>query len=127
MKRYRSIAVTLTGVLLFSLGAMANEAINENGLQGKKVLYVYGGWEGHEPEPCRDVFVPWLESEGAEVFLCDDLACYDDSVLMAEVDLIIQHVTIPAFRVKGEGVAECRETWRGFGRMARGNRGFISG
>jgi len=50
-------------------------------------------------------------------FSCaDDLACYDDSVLMAEVDLIIQHVTNgPAFRVKGEGVAECRETWRGFG------------
>jgi type 1 glutamine amidotransferase len=94
MKRYKNIVMTLTGALLFSLGVMADEAINENALQGKKVLYVYGGWEGHEPEPCRDIFVPWLKSEGAEVFLCDDLACYDDSVLMAEVDLIIQHVTM---------------------------------
>jgi type 1 glutamine amidotransferase len=56
-------------------------------------LYVYGGWEGHEPEKCRDIFVPWLKSEGAEVFVSDKLTCYDDSVLMANVDLIIQHYT----------------------------------
>ena len=28
------------------------------------------------------------------MFLSDDLACYDDSLLMAELDLIIQHVTM---------------------------------
>lgn len=94
MKHYKKIAVTLMGVLLFTFGIMADEMINENALQGKKVLYVYGGWDGHEPEQCRDIFVPWLKSEGAEVFLHDDLACYEDSALMAEVDLIIQHVTM---------------------------------
>lgn len=94
MKHYKKISVTLMGMLLFTFGIIANEVINEDVLQGKKVLYVYGGWEGHEPEQCRDIFVPWLKSEGAEVFLCDDLSCYDDSVLIAEVDLIIQHVTM---------------------------------
>jgi hypothetical protein len=62
-------------------------------LQGKKVLYVYGGWQGHEPKQCRDIFVPWLEAEGAEVFVFDELTCYTDSALMNEVDLIIQHWT----------------------------------
>jgi type 1 glutamine amidotransferase len=94
MKHDKKIAVTFMGILLFTFGIMADEMISENALQGKKVLYVYGGWDGHEPKQCRDIFVPWLKSEGAEVFLYDDLACYDDSVLMAEVDLIIQHVTM---------------------------------
>ena len=66
---------------------------NQESLRGKKVLYVYGGWKGHEPEQCRDLFVPWLKSEGAEVFVFDNLSCYTDSAMMAEVDLIIQHVT----------------------------------
>lgn len=94
MKFHEKIVVALAGALLFMSGMMANEEINDNALQGKKVLYVYGGWDGHEPEKCRDIFVPWLQSEGAEVFPYDDLTCYDDSVLMSEVDLIIQHFTM---------------------------------
>jgi len=72
----------------------ASGVTNQEALHDKKVLYVYGGWNGHEPEQCRDLFVPWLESEGAEVYLCDNLSCYGDSSLMAGVDLIIQHVTM---------------------------------
>jgi type 1 glutamine amidotransferase len=33
----------------------------------KKALFVYGGWPGHEPTKCRDLFVPWLKSKGFEV------------------------------------------------------------
>lgn len=43
-------------------------------LTGKIVLFVYGGWDGHEPEQCRDIFVPWLQSEGAEVIVSDSLS-----------------------------------------------------
>jgi|AGTN01.1.fsa_nt_gi Uncharacterized protein conserved in bacteria len=68
--------------------------IDPDALQGKKVVYVYGGWDGHEPEKCRDIFVPWLRSEGAEVFVFDNLSCYTDSALMADVDLIIQQWTM---------------------------------
>ncbi|MGH8167649.1 MAG: hypothetical protein ACREQ1_10440, partial [Woeseiaceae bacterium] len=32
-----------------------------------KVLFTYGGWDGHEPESMRDLLVPWLEAEGFEV------------------------------------------------------------
>ncbi len=35
----------------------------ENNKESKKILFVYGGWEGHEPEKMRDLIVPWLESE----------------------------------------------------------------
>ena len=58
-------------------------------LKGKKILYVYGGWDGHQPKECSDIFVPWLQSAGAEVFLYDNMSCYKDSALMQKIDLII--------------------------------------
>ena len=30
----------------------------------KKAVIVWGGWEGHEPKQCVDVFAPILEEEG---------------------------------------------------------------
>ncbi|MCF8262518.1 MAG: ThuA domain-containing protein [Melioribacteraceae bacterium] len=60
----------------------------------KKILFVYGGWEGHEPQKFRDVVVPWLESQGFEVIQSTDLEIYTDSNLMAELDLIIQVITM---------------------------------
>jgi len=62
-------------------------------LKGKKILYVYGGWAGHQPKECSDIFIPWLKSAGAEVFVYENLSCYKDSVLMQKVDLIIQSWT----------------------------------
>jgi len=59
-------------------------------LKGKKILYVWGGWDGHEPKQSVDVFVPWLKSEGAEVTVSDTLDSYLDEKLMASLDLIIQ-------------------------------------
>ena len=95
MQFYRKTVIALVAVIFYATNMMAtgNPEMNGNALQGKKVLYVYGGWEGHEPEKCRDIFVPWLESEGAEVFVSDQLGCYEDSALMANIDLVIQHYT----------------------------------
>src|SRR6056300_849229 len=59
-------------------------------LKGKKVLYVYGGWKGHEPKESVDIFVPWMRSEGAEVTVSDTLDSYLDEELMNSLDLIIQ-------------------------------------
>ncbi len=59
-------------------------------LAGKTVLFVYGGWEGHEPVQCRDIFVPWLQSEGAEVIVSDSLSIYTNKEVMRKVDLIVQ-------------------------------------
>lgn len=96
MNFYRIRIVSLTLILLctFNTTAINNAGTSEKTLQGKRVLYVYGGWEGHQPQECRDLFVPWLQSEGAEVFESNQLSCYEDSALMAHIDLIIQHYTM---------------------------------
>ena len=33
----------------------------------KSALFVWGGWEGHEPKKCTDIFAPYLESQGYAV------------------------------------------------------------
>jgi len=65
-------------------------ALGAAGPMRKKVLFVYGGWEGHEPVPCRDLFVPWMRSLGWEVTVSDTLARYTDQELMGSLDLIVQ-------------------------------------
>jgi len=59
-------------------------------LKGKKVLFVHGGWEGHDPVLARDLFVPWMESEGAKVIVSDSLGVYTNEALMDTLDLIVQ-------------------------------------
>ena len=71
-------------------------------LAGKKVLVVYGGWEGHDPVGCRDIFVPWLTEEGAEVILSDSLGIYKDEAVMKQVDLVVQTWTMGEIRPKEE-------------------------
>jgi type 1 glutamine amidotransferase len=57
---------------------------------GRKALFVYGGWEGHEPIKCRDLFVPWLRQQGFEVVVSDNQEPYADPALMKSLDLIVQ-------------------------------------
>jgi uncharacterized protein len=59
-------------------------------LKGKKVLFVHGGWDGHDPELTRDLFVPWMRSEGADVTVSDTLDIYLDESLMKSLDLVVQ-------------------------------------
>ena len=56
----------------------------------KKALFVYGGWEGHEPVKCRDLFVPWLKKTGFDVVVSDNQAPYTDAALMKTIDLVVQ-------------------------------------
>ena len=60
----------------------------------KKILFVYGGWEGHEPEKMRDLIVPWLESEGHTVTVSPSLDSYLDKKLMKKLDLVLQIYTM---------------------------------
>ena len=55
----------------------------------KKAVMVWGGWAGHEPKQCVDVFVPILEQEGFEVTISDTLDTYKDQDLMLAQDLIV--------------------------------------
>ncbi|MRS05724.1 ThuA domain-containing protein [bacterium] len=67
-----------------------DDANPEPSLKGKSVLFVHGGWDGHDPVPARDLFVPWMESEGARVIVSDSLGVYTNEALMDTIDLIVQ-------------------------------------
>jgi uncharacterized protein len=71
-------------------------------LKGKKILFVWGGWKGHEPEQCKDLLVPWMKSEGADVILSDSLGVYKNEMLMKSLDLIIQVWTMGTIKKEEE-------------------------
>ncbi len=53
-------------------------------------LMVWGGWEGHEPEKCVQIFAPLLRAQGYEVEISDTLDSYLDTERMQALDLIVQ-------------------------------------
>jgi len=55
----------------------------------KSALFVWGGWEGHEPKQCVDIFAPWLRDQGYEVEIADTLDVYLDEAKMKSLDLIV--------------------------------------
>jgi uncharacterized protein len=60
----------------------------------KKVLFVWGGWDGHQPKECVDLFADLLEQEDYEVIISDNLDTYLDTELMDSLDLIVQCYTM---------------------------------
>ena len=56
----------------------------------KKALIVWGGWEGHEPKKCVDIFAPWLMEQGFEVEVSNTLDAYLDLEKIKKLDVIIQ-------------------------------------
>jgi type 1 glutamine amidotransferase len=73
-----------------NLVAQSNQNTLVPTLDGKKVLFVWGGWNGHEPKQSVDIFVPWMKSEGAKVTVSDTLESYLDESLMESLDLVVQ-------------------------------------
>lgn len=55
----------------------------------KRALIVWGGWEGHEPKQCAEIFAPWLQSQGYEVIVSHTLDTYTDKDLMQSLNLIV--------------------------------------
>ncbi|MDH7513308.1 MAG: ThuA domain-containing protein [Clostridiales bacterium] len=60
----------------------------------KKALFVWGGWEGHEPKKCVDIFASWLAEQGFEVEISTTLDSYLDEAKMKSLDLIVQVYTM---------------------------------
>ena len=50
---------------------------------------VWGGWDGHEPKQCADIFAPWLEKQGYNVEVSDTLDSFIDGEKLKKLDLII--------------------------------------
>ena len=55
----------------------------------KKALMTWGGWDGHEPKQCVDIFQPILEAEGFEVTVTDTLDILTDKNFMSSFDLVV--------------------------------------
>jgi uncharacterized protein len=81
----------------------------------KKALFVWGGWDGHEPKQCVDLFAPILEHEGYEVLISDTLDSYLDHDLMRSLDLIVQVYTMSTITSEQEqGLLEAVKAGTGF-------------
>jgi len=52
-------------------------------------LITWGGWDGHEPRQCAELFGPILESHGFDVAIVDTLDVYLDASTLAGLDLIV--------------------------------------
>jgi len=55
----------------------------------KQALMVWGGWDGHEPKQCVDIFAPHLEANGFEVRISDTLDVYLEHDYMQALSLIV--------------------------------------
>jgi len=55
----------------------------------KKALIVCGGWEGHEPKKCAEIFAPILRKEGYEAEISDTLDVYLDEKRMMSLNLVV--------------------------------------
>lgn len=59
----------------------------------KSALIVWGGWEGHEPKKCVDVFIPFLRERGFQVEVSNTLDAYLDEGMKSR-SLIVQAWTM---------------------------------
>jgi type 1 glutamine amidotransferase len=55
----------------------------------KKALIVWGGWAGHEPRQCADLFAPILQDLGFAVVVSVSLDVYTDRARMEDLSLIV--------------------------------------
>ena len=73
---------------------------------GRRALVVRGGWDGHQPEVATDLFVAFLREQGFEVEIEKDNEVYADAARMADVDLVLQCMTMS--EISGPAVAGLR-------------------
>ena len=55
----------------------------------RKALMIWGGWDGHEPKQCVDVFAPFLQENGFEVRVSDSLDVYLEKDYIESLSLIV--------------------------------------
>ncbi|PKO23845.1 MAG: hypothetical protein CVU38_01870 [Chloroflexi bacterium HGW-Chloroflexi-1] len=55
----------------------------------KHALITWGGWEGHEPKQCAELFAPILQAHGFEVEVASTLDVYLDRDKMHALSLIV--------------------------------------
>jgi len=56
---------------------------------GKSAFITWGGWEGHEPEPCAHLLAELLRAEGYQVDVSNALEPLEDETFLQAQDLIV--------------------------------------
>jgi hypothetical protein len=80
-----------------------------------KALIVRGGWAGHEPVACTELFRGFLERHGFTIKIAETLDAYADPAALAEADLIVQCWTRGRLTVEQEdGLVERVRSGAGF-------------
>jgi uncharacterized protein len=59
----------------------------------RKALIVWGGWDGHEPELCADIYKSWLKEDGFAVTVASETKAFADPDLK-RFDLIVPIYTM---------------------------------
>jgi type 1 glutamine amidotransferase len=95
--------VSLAAILF--LTAVSWPAVAQTG-KLKKALFVWGGWEGHEPKQCVDIFAPWLKEQGFEVEISHSLDSYLDAEKLKSLDLIVHIFTMSDIKPEQEKALE---------------------
>lgn len=93
MKKNPVPLVALAGACLLVAAALAvagGSAPVQAPARQKSALFVWGGWEGHEPKQCVDIFAPWLQSQGFKVEVVNSLDAYADPAKLKTLNLIVQ-------------------------------------
>ena len=81
----------------------------------KQALMVWGGWAGHEPFQCVQLFAPMLEQAGFAVTISDSLDAYLDADKLRTYDLIAQVVTMSTItREQEKGLLDAIAAGTGF-------------
>jgi hypothetical protein len=82
----------------------------------KKMMMVWGGWLGHEPKQCVDIFAPIMEQAGYQVDIFDNLDVYLDSDYLNNLDLTTQVWTMGKItKEQLKGLQEAVKNGVGFG------------
>ena len=72
----RILLLFSTIILLFSCSKPIAPIAPLPDLKNKKVLIVWGGWDGHQPDKYAQRMEKWLKEEGANVTVSDSLGIY---------------------------------------------------
>ena len=93
MKKYK---------IYFLLFTIFSKTLISQNLAEKKVLLVWGGWDGHKPELFANHVENWLIKEKADYKIINGLDAYDNYDELIKYDLIIQSVTMDKISKKQE-------------------------
>ena len=72
----------------------------------KSAMFVWGGWDGHEPKLCVDIFAPLLEENGFRVEISDTLDSYLNREKLMALDLIVPVWTMGTTPTQKRGLLE---------------------